>query len=65
MASGNPALRNPITGIAGCCARAADERDELAPPHVEHGTCSLQLWRQARAVSLLHTQPAAEWAAGL
>jgi hypothetical protein len=33
--------RNPITGIFGCCARAAerprrtaaDERDELAPSH--------------------------------
>ena len=36
------AARNPITGIAGCCARAASghaaaappsKRDELAPPH--------------------------------
>jgi hypothetical protein len=23
----------PITGIAGCCARAAEQRDELAPSH--------------------------------
>ena len=37
-----PALRNPITGIAGCCARAASghrcraahERDEVASSHV-------------------------------
>ena len=36
-----PLSRNPITGIAGCCARAAsgqrrraaEQRDELAPPH--------------------------------
>ena len=29
VASGDPALRNPITGIAGCCARAASGH---APP---------------------------------
>jgi hypothetical protein len=34
-------LRNPITGIAGCCARcerprrgSADQRDELATTHL-------------------------------
>ena len=40
-ASGDLASRNPTTGIAGCCARAASghaalrrrELDELAPPH--------------------------------
>jgi len=36
--SGDVALRNPITGIAGCCARAASGHaaappDELAPFH--------------------------------
>ena len=39
VSSGDAALRNPITGIAGCCARAAsgharraaEQRDELAP----------------------------------
>ena len=43
--SGDPLLRNPTTGIAGCCARAAngaqqrcrrraaEKRYELAPPH--------------------------------
>jgi len=40
-------LRNPITGIAPCCARApkrprparraAEQRDELPPPNVAHG----------------------------
>ena len=29
--SGDPALRNPITGIAGCCARAASGH-AAAPP---------------------------------
>ena len=35
-------LRNPITGVAGCCARAAsrnraaEQRDELAPPSLDH-----------------------------
>ena len=38
-------LRKPITGKVGCCARAAsghrrrraaEQRDELAPSHVEH-----------------------------
>ena len=41
IASGDVGLRNPITGIAGCCARAAsgqrrraaEQRDELAPLH--------------------------------
>jgi hypothetical protein len=46
-------LRNPITGIAGCCARAASghavaavarQRNEPAPPHFEHGASSLP-WR--------------------
>ena len=40
-ASGDAGWRNPITGIAGCCARAAsgqhrraaEQRDELAPFH--------------------------------
>ena len=41
----DPLLRNPITGIAGCCARAASGHAaaappsrvmELAPSHVEH-----------------------------
>src|SRR5262249_49988750 len=39
-------LRNPITGIAGCCARdrqrprgrrTAEKRDEFPPPHPGHG----------------------------
>ena len=41
---GDPAWRNPITGIAGCCARAAsgqsrraaEKRDELAPLSLDH-----------------------------
>jgi len=45
-------LRNPITGIADCCARrerprnggTAYKRDELASPHVEHGA-SFPSWR--------------------
>jgi hypothetical protein len=30
--SGEPLLRNPITGIAGCCARAASGKTADAPP---------------------------------
>ena len=30
--SGDVALRNPITGIAGCCARAASGHAAAAPP---------------------------------
>ena len=32
MASGDALLRNPITGIAGCCARAASGHAAAAPP---------------------------------
>jgi len=29
-------LRNPMTGsLPGCCARAAEQRDEIAPTHAE------------------------------
>jgi hypothetical protein len=29
-------LRNPMTGsLPGCCARAAEQRDEIAPSHAE------------------------------
>jgi hypothetical protein len=46
-----------ITQIFGHAGRAADEqRDELAPPHVEHRAYS----RLAPLVSLPHGQPAAE-----
>jgi hypothetical protein len=31
-AAANPAYRNPIIGIAGCCARAASGRYAIAPP---------------------------------
>ena len=31
-ASGNEAPRNPITGIAGCCARAASGHPTAATP---------------------------------
>ena len=40
MEIGDPLLRNPITGMAGCCARAASghvaaaKRDEIASLHV-------------------------------
>ena len=30
--SGDAALRNPITGTAGCCARAASGHAAAAPP---------------------------------
>ena len=32
IASGDVGLRNPITGIAGCCARAASGHAAAAPP---------------------------------
>ena len=32
IASGDAPLRNPITGIAGCCARAASGHATAAPP---------------------------------
>ena len=32
IVSGDAALRNPITGIAGCCARAASGHAAAAPP---------------------------------
>ena len=32
VASGDVAWRNPITGIAGCCARAASGHAAAAPP---------------------------------
>jgi hypothetical protein len=31
--SGDALLRNPITGIAGCCARAVSGNDAAAPPN--------------------------------
>ena len=31
---GDPLLRNPITGIAGCCARAASGRAATVPPRI-------------------------------
>jgi len=30
----NVTLRNPITGVAGCCARAASGQAAAAPPSV-------------------------------
>jgi hypothetical protein len=46
--TGDPAWRNPTTGIAACCARRerprrrrdAEQRDEFAPSQVEHGASS-------------------------
>ena len=32
MLFGDRVLRNPITGIAGCCARAASGHAAAAPP---------------------------------
>ena len=32
IVSGDVRLRNPITGIAGCCARAASGHVAAAPP---------------------------------
>jgi hypothetical protein len=38
--SGSPPLRNPMTGIAGCCARAANGHATAAPPS------SVMNWRR-------------------
>ena len=39
-ASGDALLRNPITGIAGCCARATTGHAATAPPS------SVMNWRR-------------------
>jgi hypothetical protein len=54
-----------------CRRRAAQQRDELAPSHVEHGAPSPALGRQhpamitsrptAHSVALLHPQPTTGW----
>src|SRR6476646_10094929 len=47
VSSGDLALRNPITGIAGCCARAASGHAATVPPR------SVMNWR--RRISALQS----------
>src|SRR6516165_10695152 len=75
MSAREAACSAPIIGSRACCARrerprcrAAQKRDEVAPPHAEHRASSPRQippgggYQQARApaVGLPHAQPAAE-----
>jgi len=41
MTSGEPEWRNPITGIANCCARTASGHAAAAPPSSVMNLCRL------------------------
>src|SRR5262249_23770422 len=49
-----PSLRNPTTGIAGCCARALSGHATAAPPTAKMNSRRLMCCTQAKARNLPH-----------
>jgi len=53
--SGDEEWRNPITGIAGCCARAASGHAAAPPSRVMNARRLMSDMGSSRALAMAHT----------